>query len=341
MNTSQPCLQQTGHIRWIDNMRALTMLMVIYGHIVARPNAFFFLTSPMKMPGFFAISGYLFHCTDRSFGALTWNKLKKLAVPYVFLCGLSIVWNLLILWPSAGMSGFLQMLSSVACGTMLWYLPCLLVCEFAFYALVKLCKNRLPLICAGSVLLLAIGLLIPHEGIVLPWHINALPIVMFFFFLGYAYRQLEQRLTRWEGWWTLAVLSVVYLALCFAQSRVSGYSIDVNRSVYPDVWISIPSVVVGLAWLCQLTKLIPMPKWVTWIGQNTLVYYGTHYLTAQTLTLVLRRLGVPEATFFRGYYLLVQFVVSLVAVAGLALLINRFCPFLVGKKKKRAASQTS
>lgn len=86
----------------------------------------------MKMPGFFAISGYLFHCADRSFGQLTLNKLKKLGIPYLFLCGLTIAWDLLILWSGAGVSGFLGMLKSVALGTMLWYLPCLFLCEFAF-----------------------------------------------------------------------------------------------------------------------------------------------------------------------------------------------------------------
>lgn len=41
MSAPQTSLQQTNHIRWIDNIRALVMLMVIYGHIVAKPNAFF------------------------------------------------------------------------------------------------------------------------------------------------------------------------------------------------------------------------------------------------------------------------------------------------------------
>lgn len=201
----------------------------------------------------------------------------------------------------------------------------------------KLCKNRLPLISAGVVLLLVAGLLITRDGVVLPWHISAVPIVMFFFFLGYAYRQIETWLSRWEGWWLLATLTVLYAAMCFAQSRISGRTIDVNQSIYPDAWLCVPLIVVGIAWLCQLTKLIPMPKWVTWIGQNTLIYYGAHYPMAQTLTVVLRRFGVPEQTFSQWYYPLIQFLFSLIAVAGLALLVNRFCPFLVGKKKKQPA----
>lgn len=336
MSTQQSGIQQSN-IRWIDNMRALVMLMVIYGHIVAKPASFFLLTSPMKMPGFFAISGYLFHCTDRSFGQLAVNKLKKLAVPYFFLCAVEILWNLLILWPTAGMTGFLEMLKSVVLGTMLWYLPCLFICEFAFYMLVRLCRNKLCWICVGAVCLLVAGLLIIQERVVLPWHISSVPVVMFFFFLGYGYRQMEQRLPQWNGWLVLVVLTVVYAAMCAAQYYMGGQTIDVNQNVYPNVWLSIPMIVAGVAWLCQLMKQIPMPRFVTFIGRNTLLYYGVHYQMAQTLTIFLRRCGVAEQTFFLWYYPLVQMVATLVITAGLALLVNRFCPFLVGKRKIQTA----
>lgn len=46
---------------WVDLLRGFAMLLVIMGHIAKTESIFFLLTSPFKMPLFFAITGYVFN----------------------------------------------------------------------------------------------------------------------------------------------------------------------------------------------------------------------------------------------------------------------------------------
>ena len=45
---------------WIDALRALAIILVVLGHQLRGVAEYFIFTSPIKMPLFFAISGYLF-----------------------------------------------------------------------------------------------------------------------------------------------------------------------------------------------------------------------------------------------------------------------------------------
>lgn len=48
-------------IEWIDALRALAMVLVIYGHQVPDLTGFFVFTSPIIITLFFAITGYVFN----------------------------------------------------------------------------------------------------------------------------------------------------------------------------------------------------------------------------------------------------------------------------------------
>ncbi|MBO5133143.1 MAG: hypothetical protein J6C20_08755 [Paludibacteraceae bacterium] len=65
---------------WIDSIRAIAIIMVVFGPQIPEETSYFVYTSTVKMPLFFAISGYLF--SDR--GAdhsdiLEWHKLYDFA----------------------------------------------------------------------------------------------------------------------------------------------------------------------------------------------------------------------------------------------------------------------
>lgn len=45
---------------WIDSIRAIAIIMVVLGHQIPEETSYFVYTSIVKMPLFFAISGYFF-----------------------------------------------------------------------------------------------------------------------------------------------------------------------------------------------------------------------------------------------------------------------------------------
>ena len=49
---------------WVDALRGLAILLVMYGHCVDNMVGYFVFTSPVKMPLFFAITGYVFKLNE-------------------------------------------------------------------------------------------------------------------------------------------------------------------------------------------------------------------------------------------------------------------------------------
>ena len=47
-------------IDWLDALKAIALIFVVFGHILLEGSEYFVVTSPVKIPLFFAVSGYLF-----------------------------------------------------------------------------------------------------------------------------------------------------------------------------------------------------------------------------------------------------------------------------------------
>lgn len=329
-------MEKRKNLEWIDAMRGLVMLMVIFGHIVTTLDPFYYITSPLKMPGFFAISGYLFHYETTPIGKFAVNKTRRLLIPWLGLSAILFLCNILILQRNAGANVFWGTVRDIRDGNVLWYLPCILLCEALFYGLTRLCRQKLSIISAVSVTLLILGLTLMPPYVVLPWHVSALPIVQFYLYLGYAYRHIEERLKKFETWWMLCGLTVLYAALVVGRTFLNGMVLDVNTNRYPVPWMDMILVVVGLLWLCLLCKKLPMPRILLWVGRNTLPLYAFHAPIAAIMTeFVHFVLGAGAALVYWDIYPYLQLVAALIGSALLALLINRFLPFLVGRSYKK------
>ena len=66
---------------WLDSLRAVAIMLVVFGHQVPWAESYFAYTSPVKIPLFFAISGYLFKVRDGKFSTFAVNLFKKLIFP--------------------------------------------------------------------------------------------------------------------------------------------------------------------------------------------------------------------------------------------------------------------
>ena len=67
---------------WIDGLRGLAMLFVLYGHLAGGWTEYFVFSSAIKIPLFFAITGYVFKV--RSGRSLEFIK-NLLIIYYIFL----------------------------------------------------------------------------------------------------------------------------------------------------------------------------------------------------------------------------------------------------------------
>ena len=324
-------LQKTGERKqWLDFLRGVAMLLVVWEHLATTWTFEFAITGAIKMPLFFAITGYLFH--DRKGNVLLF--LKKLFFSIIlpwFL--LSLVWlkpiYALLTGHADKIPGYFYTFIS---GETLWFFPCLILAECLFFLIRKFIKN-VYVQYAVMFALAAAGMLINGGGKVrfALWD-NAM-IVQAYLLFGYWFRNNEALLYKTVGKWQAGIpLAVVYAALVGVTLYFyPGAFIDVHHAKYFNLPICIVMIFVGLLLLFVYAQKLPrFPRWIVFVGQNTLLFYIGHYWPRSVLSLAERYLHIALPDNVLGY--VVKFVFICVVMSVLALLFNRFLPFAVGKK---------
>ena len=109
---------------WIDSLRGIALLLVIYGHCIPSWKDFFIITSPVKMPLFFAISGYLFNPRNGDVKKFFKNLFFKLFVPWIILG---------MIWPYTDpFHRFISLLLGYD-----WFMPTLILSEIIWFYIRK------------------------------------------------------------------------------------------------------------------------------------------------------------------------------------------------------------
>lgn len=102
---------------WIDALRGIAIIFVVLGHQIPDIWHYFVVTSPVKMPLFFAISGYLFTMKDiKSFYK---KVLITLIIPW-FSLGF---FPQLMMMPVKGFDATVIYLERMVSGDVIWFMP--------------------------------------------------------------------------------------------------------------------------------------------------------------------------------------------------------------------------
>ena len=283
--------------KWLDALRALAVYLVVAGHMHA--GAFELLTAQVKIPLFFAISGYLLRENDdRPFGKFAWDKFRRLMIPYYAL-GILILPLLVVSYHwmdgTAPMAILRREFKRLLCGDLLWFLSYLFATELLTYWLVRLPK--LWMRAAATIALVACGYMLLRPGntrIVRP---EIVLILCAFMMLGRGIRRCAPA----GGWGAAIGLGALEAALLVLEMRLGVAQIDVNL----DLWGCLPL--------------------------NLL--YVFHIFSNLLLVRLCGRLGLPSP----GENLAIALVVAAASCAMCALpaaLINRYCPWMAGRFSK-------
>lgn len=120
---------------WVDFLRGLAIIMVVYGHQIQQCHPYFLITSPIKMPLFFAISGYLF--TAKSSSEYAKKVTLTLVVPWLLLSLLPLV----IMMPVTVNYDLWLAVRKVLSGEVAWFMPCFIISSILFYCLMRISKS--------------------------------------------------------------------------------------------------------------------------------------------------------------------------------------------------------
>ena len=315
--------------QWLDALRALAMLLVIVGHQAKGQAVFHLFASPIKLPLFFAISGYLFHGQDKSVPDFAKSLIRRLAVPWL----IAVTASVLVQIPFHGLSAVPGEVRSVFVDVTLWYLPCLFFAEILFYITLKVGRT-LPAIVTIAIAMGLVGLVLARRHILDAMMLNTACIAQLFMLLGYLIRHCEAPLFRMK-WPVIACGVAVYILLGVVGMRLwPGKHIDVHRNVYAFLPHSMAMICVGCTTAAMLFHRIGrFPGLCVFIGQNTLIYYMAHNYVIAAVNRVCKLLGLHMPLVLS---ITVTTIITCLACALLAVIVNRFLPELAGRRRRSA-----
>ena len=313
---------------WIDALRGLAILLVMYGHCAQDFIEFFVFTSPVKMPLFFAISGYVINC-ETSLKDFFVKLFRKVIVPWLVL-GLFFP---LILIPVKGISYFIDYFLQMLSGEILWYMPCFIIAQPIHFLFRKYFKGIIWVVTA-SVASFIVGLMLHQYGVFNYAMINTALVVQPFFLLGFLFREYEQTLIK-MSWGVIIGLSLLYIVLCGLSLKLfPGQTIDVHLNHYYSIPYCLLLIILGCFMLFVAARKSNFSSsFMSFIGQNTLVLYMWHGMMIMILVKLLSTFGwiLPD----NRWTALIKLIWAVVACGACALILNKAIPFAVGKTKNR------
>lgn len=315
------------------------MACVIIAHPLNIPADIEMWIYSFHMPLFFMISGATFRYDKyASFTQCCFDQAKRLLIPYVVMYTVctpfwilnhivfgdseTSPWNLIL--------GFLTANESL--GTMsngaLWFLPALFLTSVVFWFLTDL-HERGKVNIAGSIsACFLLGMLLTtYIDSAFPWHIQCIPMITVFYFMGHAGMTAlhkHQNTIAAIGNTAMAMTSITLLAIGTWAAFANG-KISVHSNSYNTFALALMSIVGISGGLTVMLMKLPVIKPLDFIGRQSIIFLGYH---------------VPIMRFFEQCPLTAEFSennplwISLACIAILfpiAYLINRFMPILAGR----------
>ena len=333
-NKLQTSVSDPGRARkgWVDVLRAIAIFFVISGHLLPGKTAYFVFTSPIKIPLFFMITGYVFNYGRKNVGEFFKNLFFKLIIPWLCLT----VPFVLIKVPFKGFSVIPGGLLEIISGEKAWYMPCCVVAEILWFFTNKLAKKTVP-VSVVAVVFCCLGLVAGHYHILDFAMINRALIAQFFILLGYLIKQYEPIISRMKLGVVLALLGGYICMGCVSLMIWPDASIDVHMNRYYNYPFCFAMIILGGIALFALAiwlndkKGVVYPRVVLFLGQTTLAYYLLHTYSKLAFNYALAWLHIklPEPVLF------VALLIFIYVTCGIAaMILLRFFPWALGRKKK-------
>lgn len=315
-------------IEWLDALKATALIFVIFGHILLEGSAYYVITSPVKVPLFFAVSGYLFSIKDGSFGPFLKRLLKTRALPWFVLSfvAVKIIYSIALKQYDAA----LEHLYVFASGTQLWYIPCCIIAEIILFFIIKYSPD-FRITALIMLALSASGYLMAINGIGDFAKFNTALISQFFLLIGLTVRKINDS-GKGIPKKSALIMAAVYAAMV-AVSFICypGKTFSVSYNDYYSVFVCGALIACGVALMFYFAPKLKYPKFLLYIGRNTLVIYIMHGYFLSIAEKIFDKSEIFDSRILRAA---VGTAAICAICAFIAFLINKYIPFIVGSEKK-------
>lgn len=329
---------------WLDFGKGCSMVLVLLFHCeMYSPfgdTSLSSLFTLFRMPFFFFLSGFLFTADPQHFSLR--RKLKQI------LRG--IVWTYLLFATAITIPKYLisgeplsEGFENLLLGYASWFVVALGGSQVLFALLLRWCKRKwVYVLFMIASLLLGWGEKALGMGR-LPYCFDSTLVVNFYFGLGMFYRWNETRVNKRlkDSWSNLVLLAVVFFVLTwFDRCYLHTCEALFNVLDFTNFPLAVAYSLIGIAMMTIFSKKFCQPRWIRFVGRNSLVFYYLNggiahamvvLLSAVGLTALFQQAAYPSAmryVFLFFLLLCVALTISLIAWA-----IRRYAPLLIGDKE--------
>ena len=321
--------RRTTRQLWLDALRGLATIFVLFGHQIPEIKTFFVFTSPIKIPLFFCISGFVFNDEGGNIREFFSKLFFRIVLPWLILSFLPRICISFFYGPMY----LLESAQKIILGDMTWYFPCCIISLTMFFFQSKLLSDK-RWTALSSTAIAGLGFAFAHWHILDFLFINTAMISQVFLLLGKEIRECYSKDRRIPNT-GIVVLCVIYVLLGVLSERLfPGQTMDVHTNRYYNLLICFSMIMIGNVSLFGIFSRMHI-KWkpLVYIGQNSMLFYlWGGYMSGfanQILKLVHLQSIHPIP------YAVITTMIACIGCGVSSFLINRYVPFINGKRKTR------
>lgn len=323
-------------IDWIDSLKGLGIILVVWGHMNIPLTAETIIYS-FHMPLFFFISGYLYKSKKRAIGEVFYRKSKTLLTPYFYFALISIPFGILlsilfgggINWKEVILN-FFYLDGFIGWNAPIWFLIVLFIVEVVYFLIDKTMKFKTIFIGLSFI----IAYFMTKSGYMYPFGLHIASWAIVFYYLGHLCREKDvvEKLSKSITFFIISLVFLTSFNLVFGiltNIRVSVYRGELGNYFYFYI-----SAIAGVLFLFVLMRKLPVSKLLKFFGENTLLILATHYFFIygfRAIDNIIVGFPLMDKDSYLTSILLTIIVLGL--YIPIALFVNRYMPFLLGRSK--------
>ncbi|HPQ67948.1 MAG TPA: acyltransferase [bacterium] len=340
-------------IDWLDTMRGLALLMVMYAHNKPGDTVSKYLQLVL-IPVFFFASGFFFdagkYASHKDFFR---KRVRRLVVPYFAFSFISLAFWVVFAGGFVSLNqefqrgGYCILIFIPILGTFwgtapliphnipLWFLTALFSADQLFYWLRLKYKSNKKLITwmfVISFIGFILGRILPFR---LPWNMDIALTIVVYYGLGHLFYK------RWGAGWDLKLWQKIPLAA--ALFAISVVFVWINPEIHMmdnnigRFFLFHPAALAAVGFFILFSQLIDRVPVIKWVGVNSLPILGLHVMAIGIFLPICKQvLGINvKETFHDPLWAVFYTAGTLLVVWPMVEIINRFFPQILGMPKRK------
>lgn len=349
-------------IAWVDYAKGIAIIGVFMMHS-AYPVALTSVIASFDMMLFFFLSGFVFSIRKYpTFRLFLWHRIRTLVIPGLVLAAIGDCITIIVDVASGGSVGnilihiagyAINLRGRAGLGQIPWFLTCVFLMEIMAYVLIQLTKRSSHRLCDYAITAIVFFIVGYAYSvwihIVLPWAGDVALALFAFYIVGMMLRQAGEPVQNVLMQPVMMLpMAIAFGVSVFYEDHIIGIAINPYLNVYGNVVCyavaSISGIYLVLAFChllesCHSIIASKVGNMLQYWGENTLVYYCVN--AAIYTSFIPTVLGVLSLDVHSSDMRMqvacgtLAVLINLVICPLVAELINRYCPLLLGRPRKR------